>query len=131
MASARRKPTAPFFGGYYGSPPESKRGGRVGLTARIMHRVGVPERPRAYVRKAPGDVAAAQEGFSDEVFRGTERLCDVAPTGKRIVKDILASLRVLSKITEYEGCVAPGEVLRQGRRAVKRGLMRCARAAKR
>ena len=43
----------------------------------------------------------------------------MAPSSKRIVEDILALPRVLSKIIEYEGCVVPDEVLRHGRRAAK------------
>jgi hypothetical protein len=58
-------------------------------------------------------------GTPDEVFRSIERAWDVAPTSKRIVEDILALPRVLSKIIEYEGCVVPDEVLRHGRRAAK------------
>ena len=40
-------------------------------------------------------------------------------TSKRIVEDILALPRVLSKIIEYKGCVVSDEVLRHGRRAAK------------
>jgi len=58
-------------------------------------------------------------GKPDEVFRSTERAWAVAPSSKRIVEDILALPRVLSKIIEYEGCVVPDEVLRHGRRAAK------------
>ena len=49
-------------------------------------------------------------GTPDEVFRSIERAWTVAPSSKRIVEDILALPRVLSKIIEYEGCVVPGEV---------------------
>ena len=45
----------------------------------------------------------------------------MAPISKRIVEDIPALLRVDSKITEYEECVVPDEVLYHGRRAVKWG----------
>jgi len=39
-------------------------------------------------------------GIPDEVLRSTERAWTVAPTSKRIVEDILALPRVLSKIIE-------------------------------
>ena len=58
-------------------------------------------------------------GTPDEVFRSTERARTVAPSSKRVVEDILALPRVLSKIIEYEGCVVPDEVRRHGRRAAK------------
>ena len=58
-------------------------------------------------------------GTPDELFRSIERAWTVAPTSKRIVEDILALPRVLSKIIEYKGCVVPDEILRHGRRAAK------------
>lgn len=61
MAAARRTTIAFFFESYYGSPPESEWGGRGGVIARIMHRVGVPEGSKALVRKVLEDVVAAQE----------------------------------------------------------------------
>ena len=61
MAAARRTTIAFFFESYYGSPPESEWGGRGGVIARIMHRVGVPEGSKALVCKVLEDVVAAQE----------------------------------------------------------------------
>ena len=55
-----------FFVHNYGSPPESEWGGRGGVIAQIMHRVGVPEGSKALVRKVLEDVVAAQE--EDEAY---------------------------------------------------------------
>ena len=63
---------------------------------------------------AAGDPRRVKLGTPDEVFRSIERAWDVALTSKRIVEEILALPRVLSKIIEYKECVVPDEVLRQG-----------------
>jgi hypothetical protein len=57
-------------------------------------------------------------GTPKEVALSLRTAWQVEPTSERIVEDVLALPRVLTKIIEANGCVVFDEFLRTGRRAV-------------